>query len=38
VLNFPCVCKKVSYCSEICKTNDERFHLPRCDRCGSDDE
>ncbi|CAD8190935.1 unnamed protein product [Paramecium octaurelia] len=38
VLNFPCVCKKVSYCTEQCKINDERFHLSKCDRLGSDDE
>ncbi|CAD8202954.1 unnamed protein product [Paramecium pentaurelia] len=38
VLNFPCICKKVSYCTEQCKINDERFHLPKCDPLGSDDE
>ncbi|CAD8074353.1 unnamed protein product [Paramecium primaurelia] len=38
VLNFICVCKKVSYCTEQCKINDERFHLSKCDRLGSDDE
>ncbi|CAD8192576.1 unnamed protein product [Paramecium octaurelia] len=37
-LHFPCKCKKVAYCSERCKVNDERYHLPKCDPCGSDDE
>ncbi|CAD8200152.1 unnamed protein product [Paramecium octaurelia] len=37
-LHFPCKCKKVAYCSERCKVNDEQFHLPKCDPCGSDDE
>ncbi|CAD8095772.1 unnamed protein product [Paramecium primaurelia] len=37
-LPFPCICKKVAYCSERCKVNDEKFHLPKCDPCGSDDE
>ncbi|CAD8117954.1 unnamed protein product [Paramecium sonneborni] len=38
VLSYPCVCKKVAYCSEKCKINDEGMHLPKCDPCGSDDE
>ncbi|CAD8206908.1 unnamed protein product [Paramecium pentaurelia] len=37
-LHFHCICKKVSYCSEKCKVTDEKFHLPKCDPCGSDDE
>ncbi|KAM3133391.1 hypothetical protein pb186bvf_014552 [Paramecium bursaria] len=38
ILKFPCVCKKVAYCSDECKRNDERFHSSKCDRIGSDDE
>ncbi|CAD8125674.1 unnamed protein product [Paramecium sonneborni] len=38
VLNYPCICKKVSYCTEQCKINDERFHRNKCDPLGSDDE
>ena len=37
-MKFPCVCKKVAYCSDECKRNDERFHSSKCDRIGSDDE
>lgn len=38
ILNFPCVCRKVSYCSEDCMKNDEKFHSSRCEKYGSDDE
>lgn len=38
VLQFPCDCKKVSYCTEECKKKDESFHLPRCEKTDSDDE
>lgn len=38
VLNFPCVCRKVNYCSEDCKQQDEKYHLGSCERQGSDDE
>ncbi|CAD8063433.1 unnamed protein product [Paramecium primaurelia] len=30
VLQFPCDCKKLSYCTEECKKRDEAYHLPRC--------
>lgn len=32
VLEYPCICKKVSYCSEKCKINDEKYHNPKCDK------
>ncbi|CAK69659.1 unnamed protein product (macronuclear) [Paramecium tetraurelia] len=38
VLQFPCECKKVSYCTEECKKKDEAYHLPRCEKTDSDDE
>ncbi|CAD8072992.1 unnamed protein product [Paramecium sonneborni] len=38
VLQFPCECKKVSYCTEECKKRDETYHLPRCEKTDSDDE
>ncbi|CAD8175796.1 unnamed protein product [Paramecium octaurelia] len=38
VLQFPCDCKKVSYCTEECKKRDEAYHLPRCEKTDSDDE
>jgi ubiquitin carboxyl-terminal hydrolase 4/11/15 len=31
-LYYPCVCKKISYCSERCKTNDEKYHAPKCEK------
>lgn len=27
ILQFPCECKKVSYCSTDCKRKDEQYHL-----------
>ncbi|CAD8091291.1 unnamed protein product [Paramecium sonneborni] len=38
VLSFPCICKKVSYCTEECKQKDFNFHNARCEKIGSDDE
>lgn len=38
VLNFPCECKKVAYCTEECKKKDENYHLPRCEKTDSDEE
>jgi ubiquitin carboxyl-terminal hydrolase 4/11/15 len=38
VLDYPCVCKKVSYCSERCKINDEKYHAAKCEKQASDDE
>jgi ubiquitin carboxyl-terminal hydrolase 4/11/15 len=38
ILTHPCVCRKVSYCSEKCKINDERYHVPKCEKAASDDE
>eukprot|EP00347_Sterkiella_histriomuscorum_P015219 403357853 len=30
-LKSKCICKKVSYCNESCRKNDEKYHLPKCD-------
>ncbi len=30
LLRYPCVCKDVWYCTEICKERDLRFHEDRC--------
>jgi ubiquitin carboxyl-terminal hydrolase 4/11/15 len=38
VLNHPCVCRKVAYCSVECKTKDLNYHSVRCEKYGSDDE
>ena len=38
VLEFPCVCKKVAYCTEICKVKDEKYHTSKCEKQASDDE
>ncbi|CAD8078254.1 unnamed protein product [Paramecium sonneborni] len=38
VLNHPCVCRKVAYCSQECKTKDYNYHSTRCDKFGSDDD
>ena len=27
VLNVNCACKKVGYCDEDCRVNDEKYHL-----------
>ena len=37
-LNFPCVCQKVNYCSEICKNKDIVFHSDKCEYIESDPE
>ncbi|CDW85002.1 ubiquitin carboxyl-terminal hydrolase family [Stylonychia lemnae] len=31
MLKVVCPCKKVSYCDEKCRSNDEKYHLPNCD-------
>jgi ubiquitin carboxyl-terminal hydrolase 4/11/15 len=38
ILQFPCECKKVSYCSEDCKRKDEQYHMQRCEKTDSDEE
>ncbi|CAD8163336.1 unnamed protein product [Paramecium pentaurelia] len=38
VLSFPCICRKVAYCTEQCKQNNYNYHSSRCDKHGSDDE
>ncbi|CAD8073602.1 unnamed protein product [Paramecium primaurelia] len=38
VLNHPCVCRKVTYCSQECKSKDYNFHSMRCEKFGSDDD
>lgn len=38
ILQHPCECKRVSYCSEDCKKRDESYHMPRCERTDSDEE
>ena len=29
-LNYPCKCKEVSYCCEICREKDWRYHVRTC--------
>ncbi len=29
-LPYPCGCKKVAYCTELCKEKDKRYHYNRC--------
>ncbi|CAD8065888.1 unnamed protein product [Paramecium primaurelia] len=38
VLSYPCVCRKVAYCSQECKVKDQNFHSMKCDKFGSDDD
>ncbi|CAD8164051.1 unnamed protein product [Paramecium octaurelia] len=38
VLNHPCVCRKVAYCSQECKAKDYNYHSMRCEKFGSDDD
>ncbi|CAK82480.1 unnamed protein product (macronuclear) [Paramecium tetraurelia] len=38
ILNHPCVCRKVSYCSQDCKYKDYNYHSMRCEKFGSDDD
>lgn len=33
-----CVCKKVGYCNDECKTKDRRFHSMKCDRADEEEE
>ncbi|CAD8074197.1 unnamed protein product [Paramecium primaurelia] len=39
-LNYQCFCKKVFYCSEICKYKDQEFHSRQCTKAydSQDDE
>ncbi|CAD8077505.1 unnamed protein product [Paramecium sonneborni] len=38
ILNHPCLCRKVAYCSQECRTKDYNYHSMRCDKFGSDDD
>lgn len=38
ILTFPCICRKVSYCTEKCKIGDEKYHSQKCEKQASDDE
>jgi ubiquitin carboxyl-terminal hydrolase 4/11/15 len=38
VLEYPCICKKVAYCTEKCKQSDEKYHTQKCEKQASDDE